>query len=317
MWNRFPVCLELLSPLHIGFLPNTVGTVSAPTRLYVPGKNVWAAVTAALAERMFDSPGPQDFAVVGADLRNAAVFSYFYLCDGERVFTPSYSTGELRWGELQDCDFRAIFLHSRISTQIAGTGTAEDGSLHEIEFIRQRIGSPITGARPSLLCGVIWLQEQSTLAGVPLEIEHELPVLSRGKSKLPLLEEIVLGGERNYGFGRVHRLRTSQTIARQLEDLWPADYPASFLLNGPLAAHSAYMREISFKGEIEIVASREYPKRVAKVYESPGASISSSGYFFAPGTVIGEHPITATIDSFGRINLNLSNSQPDQVTWEY
>jgi hypothetical protein len=308
MWIRVPVCLELISPVHIGFLPNGAGTVVAPTRLYVPGKNLWAALTASLAERMFDSPRPQDFAAVGDDLRDSAAFSYFYLSDGERIFTPSYGGGELNWGNLQGSDVRATFLDSRVSTQIGENGAAQEGSLHEIEFIRHHIGSPMTGATTSLLCGVIWMLQGRTVAAAPLQMEDELPLLYLGKSKLPLLAGFTLGGERNYGFGRVHRMPISQALARQLEELWPNEPSVPFLLKGPLLGHSRFAPDIPFKGSVEIVASREYPQAGGKSYESPGSSISSSGYFFAPGTVIGGGPIEGSFDSFGRIVIDAAGT---------
>lgn len=309
MWVRFPICLELLSPMHIGFLPNGAGTVVAPTRLYVPGKNLWAAITASLTERIFDSPRPQDFADVGRALRDSAAFSYFYLSDGERIFTPSYGSDELKWGNLQHSDFHAIFLDSRMSTRIGESGAAEDGSLHEIEFIRHRIGSPSTGAKSPLLCGVTWLRQESNVAGMSFEAEQGLPVLSGDKSKAPLLAGLILGGERNYGFGRVRPIRISESLAKQLGELWPAEPLATFPLTSPLLAHARYVPDLLFKGNVEIVASREYPQASGKSYQSPGADVSSAGHFFAPGTVIAEDSLKASFDSFGRIAVDVGGSQ--------
>ncbi len=306
MWVRFPVCLELLSLLHIGFLPNSAGTVLAPTRLYVPGKNLWAAITASLTERMFDSPRPQDFALVGGALRDCAAFSYFYLSDGERIYTPSYDTGELKWGDLQHSDFRAMFLDSRMSTQIAESGAAEDGSLHEIEFIRHRIGSPLTGARSPLLCGVTWILQGSSIAGMPLELDQALPTLLCGKSTLSLMAELILGGERNYGFGRVRSIAVSEPLAKQLEMLSPVEPATRFVLNGPLLAHSRYVTDFLFKGDVEILVGREYRQTSGKSYESPGADVSTAGHFFAPGTVISGDSLKASFDSFGRITLDVN-----------
>jgi hypothetical protein len=96
MWIRVPVCFELLSPMHIGFLPNAAGTVVAATRPYVPGKNLWGAVTSSLTERMYKFPRSDNFVSVGTELRKSVVFSYFYLSDGERIFVPSYDCREGR-----------------------------------------------------------------------------------------------------------------------------------------------------------------------------------------------------------------------------
>ena len=96
MWERVPVCLELISPLHIGFLPNAAGTVIAPTRPYVPGKNLWGAVTASVASRLRHDPTPADFAHLGTDIRENCAFSYCYLSDGQDVFVAD--SGRCEWG---------------------------------------------------------------------------------------------------------------------------------------------------------------------------------------------------------------------------
>jgi hypothetical protein len=294
MWIRVPVCFELLSPMHIGFLPNAAGTVVAPTRPYVPGKNLWGAVTASLFERLIEFLQPAHFAIVGDNLRSSIVFSYFYLADGERIFVPSYEDGELKWGGRNVSDFRSTFLYSRMSTQIAANGAAQDGSLHEIEFIRPCFGSPMTGTRPSLLCGNIWVLRGSTVVNASLQIEGEWPVLFRGKSNLPLLTGLTLRGERNYGFGRVRCTPISETLAKQLEALWPAEF-SRFSLKGALLGHSPFAPNMPFKGAVEIVASREYPWHGKKSYELSGLRVSSSGYFFTPGTVIATN-VEASLD---------------------
>jgi hypothetical protein len=302
MWIRVPVCFELLSPMHIGFLPNAAGTVVAATRPYVPGKNLWGAVTSSLTERMYKFPRSDNFVSVGTELRKSVVFSYFYLSDGERIFVPSYECGELKWGDRDDSDFRNTFLDSRMSTQIAEKGGAQDGSLHEIEFIRPRLGSPTTGIKRTLLCGVVWVAQSDTVANARLEVEDAAPILLDA-SKLPLLVGLTIGGERNYGFGRVRRIPISKELERQLEAIWPSEF-SRFSLKGPLLGHSAFSQNIPFKGAVEIVASREYPQDGKNSYELPGKIVSSAGYFFTPGTVVVSINVSASLDPIGRVVLD-------------
>jgi hypothetical protein len=167
---------------------------------------------------------------------------------------------------------------------------------------RNRFGSPMTGTRPSLLCGIIWVLRGSTVANASLQIEGEWPVLFRGKSNLPLLTGLTLGGKRNYGFGRVRCAPISETLAKQLEALWPAEF-SRFSLKGALLGHSPFAPNMPFKGAVEIVASREYPRHGRKSYELSGLSVSSSGYFFTPGTVIATN-VEASLDPLGRILLD-------------
>lgn len=305
-WQRFPICCELLSPVHVGFLPNNPGTVIAPTRLYVPGKNLWGAITASLTPRLYPAPTPRDFTAVGESVRGALSFSYLYLSDGEKIFTPSYEAGNLQWGGDVDQEFRAAFVDSRLSTQIGVTGAAEDGSLHEIEFIRHRIGSPTTGIRPVFLCGAGWLRGEIAIGGLPLQLEAEIPVLRRGDSErgaICLLRDLAVGGERNYGFGRLRPAPVSPLIRQKLEHLWPEEPHTPFALNQPLLGHAPYRPDLRFQGLVEMLASRQYPNdgRLPRSYEAPGAAVTNDGYFFAPGTHVSAAKLQARIDNFGQI----------------
>jgi hypothetical protein len=189
-----------------------------------------------------------------------------------------------------------------MSTQIAENGAAQDGTLHEIEFIRPRVGSPTTTTKPTLLCGVVWVAQNGTVADARLEVEDAAPILL-GKSRLPLLVELTVGGERNYGFGRVRCIPISKKLERQLEVLWPQEF-SRFPLKGLLLGHSAFSQNISFKGAVEIVASREYPRNGKNSYELPGKIVSSAGYFFTPGTVVDSTNMSASLDPIGRVVLD-------------
>jgi len=285
-WLRIPLCFEALSPIHVGFLPKSPGTVVAPTRAYVPGKNFWGAITASLVPRLFDAPTPSDFTTVGGDIGNCLGFSYFYLSDTQRIFTPSYQSGCLKWADLPDVEFRSTFLDSRLSTSISETGAAEDGGLHEIEFIRHRIGSPAAGVQGVFLCGVVWLRPDSTIAGKTLVAEDERLRLEAGESSPDLLESLAVGGERNYGFGRIRPSRLSEPLRQQLEEMWPTEPDTPFSLNGALLGHAVYREDVPFRGQVEVIASREYPRGHNRSYEAPGAAISIGGHYFIPGTSV-------------------------------
>lgn len=249
-WQRLPLCFELLSPLHIGFLPNQPGTVVARTRCYVPGKNLWGAVTASITPRLHPHPTAGNYREVGELIREQIVFSYFYLSDGVQLFTPDYTENGLVWGNLTDRAFRARFIGSRVSTAIGKAGGAEDASLHEIEFVRHRIGSPGASSQKVLLMGVVWVREDAS-------IDHQMPhledVLREG--------DLVLGGERNYGFGRLRLLLCEEAPTINLSGRWPGDPDAAMrvVVGRPLPCHAPYRRDQSFRGDVEIVAGREYP----------------------------------------------------------
>lgn len=302
-WRRLPICFEALSPIHVGFLPKSRGTVVAPTRPYVPGRNLWGAVTASLTSRIHDGPTPSDFAAIGNEVRNCLSFSYFYLSNGEQVFTPSYESGGLTWAGLPDAEFRAAVVDSRLSTGIGETGAAEDGGLHEIEFIRHRIGSPAGGTRKVFVCGVAWLKADSVIAGKPLSVEGARLCLGAGNGGLELLENLTVGGERNYGFGRIRFGHLSESLMQKLEGMWPTEPGTPFMLNRPLLGHAEYRQDAAFRGQVEIIASREYPIGRVRSYEAPGAVVSTRGHYFTPGTFLMSTKRQATYDSFGQLVL--------------
>jgi len=303
MWQRLPVCFELVSPLHIGFLPNDAGTVVSPTRLYVPGKALWGAVTAALTPRVLPSPTPGDFKKVADQIRAQIVFSYLYLSDGKSLYAPSYKKGELHWGEMPDRDFRAAFLESRMSTQIGCTGAAEDGGLHEVELVRCRTGSAGQELGPVYLCGMAWLEEGAEIAGASVLLRNGTPTLDAGTGALPLFDGLTLGGERNYGCGRVKPAPIPTPVRGRLDKLWPRKPQARFSMTGPLPGHAHYRRDVPFQGALEIVAGREYSDQGTRSFQSPGVKIRNAGYFFAPGTIILDTQIQFEFDSFGQFTI--------------
>ncbi len=293
-WQRLPLCFDLLSPLHIGFLPNQPGTVVARTRCYVPGKNLWGAVTASITPRLHPHPTAGNYRDVGKSIRKQIVFSYFYLSDGTQLFTPDYTENGLVWGNLTDRAFRARFIGSRVSTAIGEAGGAEDASLHEIEFVRHRIGSPGASSQKVLLMGVAWVRQDACITD---HAHRRMDVLDY-LSKL----DLVVGGERNYGFGRLRLLPGEEAFKINMSDRWPEDTEVAIPVDGPLLGHAPYRPDQAFRGEIEIVAGREYRSDSAGAeFQGPGVQITNAGYYFVPGTHLSGGELLARLDPWGRL----------------
>jgi len=300
-WQRLLVCFELLSPVHIGFLPNRAGTVLAPTRCYVPGKNLWGAVTASLTPKLYNSPSASNFRQVGDELKREVFFSYFYLSNGESIFNPSYNPEGLKWGHLSDKEFRGRFLASHASTAIGNsTGTAADESLHELEFIRHRVGSPPEPGQKVFLVGAVWFIDEANITGRTLQLREGS--LWAGNDA-DIFEEITVGGERNYGFGRLKRVDASGAWVPVADGLWRIAPDKEIRLDEaePLIGHLPYSRECLFFGDIEILAGREYdPGPSAIAFENPGKSVLNYGHYFVPGTRVQTGGIV-WYDSWGRL----------------
>jgi hypothetical protein len=118
-------------------------------RLYVPARNLWAALTAELArQKMGETPKNLDgYREVGQDIQRSCRFSYLYPSVhffGEwKAWLPCFENGKgLCWRRegdsepIQDRSFRRQLLDSRPGTAIdPGTDSAAEGSLHETEVL--------------------------------------------------------------------------------------------------------------------------------------------------------------------------------------
>lgn len=173
-WTHYKLKFRLLSPIHIGY--RKVGNLMQ-TRQYVPGKNLWAALTARLTRDFPDTEWNNGYKEVGR--RVAAQFRFGYLWPSLYGNEPCYS-----W----DCeDFDYLFLDSYASTALDySSHSAEEGSLHETEFI-----APVArNGKPVYLLGDLWVNEE-----VRDKIDDE--------SWKGSMENLQLGGERSYGWGRL------------------------------------------------------------------------------------------------------------------
>lgn len=163
-WQMLDTVFRLESPLHIGY--RQIGTL-AKTRYYVPGKNIWAAVTVRLAQMTSNGDLP-DYRRIGKILAENVRFSYFFLSnnpeDVNADYSPKYQETGLMWGNLSQDDFERRFITSFVTTAINHESRmAEDESLHEIELISHQTvekkpgdSKPVYGA--ALMLNELWLQ---------------------------------------------------------------------------------------------------------------------------------------------------------------
>ncbi len=169
-WNGYQISLRLLSPLHIGWRKS--GNLQQ-TRPYVTGRALWGALTA----RLTRDQQHDDYKTVGEQVDERLAFTYFY---------PSDSADCVRlWPWADDWDeFAWTYLGSYVSTSLADGHAAEEGSLHETEFIapRTREGKQV------YLTGYIFQREDWSELALDLDAT---------------LNKLQLGGERGYGWGRL------------------------------------------------------------------------------------------------------------------
>ncbi|HMR67701.1 MAG TPA: hypothetical protein PKE64_27135 [Anaerolineae bacterium] len=193
-WQRYNLAFRLLSPLHIGY--RKVSNLQQ-TRGYVPGKVLWAALTARLTRETISGAKGTDYEAIGEKVRNNFCFTYLY-----PALDPA-GPSCYPW----DDDFTYRFLSSYASTALNyDHQAAAEGSLHEVEFIRPH-ARPLNGGESSqvYLVGNLYVNEAA----------NSDDKLKHWQEALDCLQ---LGGERGYGWGRIQPCSDSPKLIGGRED---------------------------------------------------------------------------------------------------
>ncbi len=240
-WIAYRIVFRLLSPLHVGYLK--VGNLMR-TRHYVPGKTLWGALTARLTRdfpSLIDDPS-KPYEDVEAKVNTQLAFSYFYpALDPDEPLWPDLTNEDLEYGPcaMPPDEFTWRLLASYASTASdAGRAAAEDGSLHEVEFINaydKETGEPV------YLVGYIFERQGC-----------ELPWRE-------VLGRLQLGGERRYGWGRVCLERQSQADTSLFGYAFERDKDRPRVhseRDQPILAHAQAVG-IQARGQIEPFLGRE------------------------------------------------------------
>jgi len=256
-WKAYKLVFCLLSPMHIGWIKQ--GNVQR-TRPYLTGKALWGALTARLTR---DRPQSGDYQTVGQQVRDELAFSYFYPAVSETVdLWP--------WGETAD-EFAWRYLGSYAGTALNyGRNTAEEGSLHETEFI-----APHTrNGQPVYLVGYLFERQNCNLPW---------------REVLPRLQ---FGGERTYGWGRVklHKLEENNEQFFDLSLHLDGDRPVVLLPSGKrLLAHTLATDTqngkslLSVRGSLEPLVGRETHDA-----QNFGGTLSQARICWEPGSAVSE-----------------------------
>lgn len=286
-WQCYDLLYEARAPIHIGF--RTLGIVGR-TRYYILGKNFWGALTAILARRIMKDYDPRIYEKVGEFVRRNIIFTHFYVYD-DSILYPQYQNG-LRYGSLYENEFEKRFISSYVSTALEKScKSAEEKSLHEVEFIRPHFGKGQT----TRFFGHVFVQEglERELMKYLEEVvpEGDLSDIEFNEEKLgEMLSELWVGGERNYGFGRVKLLqgtsmkKDSKEIFRKYKispenlKIFLDDSSQEILA----LSHVRFDTLIkSIKGEIEPLVGRNWGTE-SKI--GSGQKIAQGEIYLSPGT---------------------------------
>jgi len=125
-WKILDAEFKVVTSLHIGY--RKIGFLQS-TRYYVPGKNLWGALTAKITPllKIRDHTGALDYKEVGDFLSKNLIFSYFFLKSNGEVFKPVYCLEKgLKYGNLPIAEFEKNFISSIPSTAIESESMSAD-----------------------------------------------------------------------------------------------------------------------------------------------------------------------------------------------
>jgi len=267
---------ELRSPLHIGY--HKVGNLQR-TRYYIPARNLWGAVTEALTRRGFAAAdAPQgDYQKIGEWVKTHCAFGYWFVNENQEFLKPCYTENGLKYGSLTVSQFERRYLGAHVTTALdPSTTSAEEGSLHEIEFIAPyHLVNPDDGepALPTRIGGWVFLDETA------------LPLLGDESKWRTWLGDLQIGGERRYGFGQmnlfgwVKQVKQDKGYTMRLDVKRPqVNVQESY----PLLAHAA-TDGVRGKGIIETLVGRETDVKNSNLF---GSKLTQGIICWAPGTIL-------------------------------
>lgn len=200
-WNCFELKFQAKSPIYIGY-GTQIGIVNR-TRYYLLGKTIWGAVTAILSRNIMERYNAKIYEKVGECVKNNLIFSYFYhIRNKKEVLYPNYTDEGLKYGNLTSRDFEKEFISSYVSTAIdISSRTADEGSLHEFEFISPKVNKEEVCFKGYLFAKNGIIQKFCDKYLKILEDGIFIEGNNQNTSLFDLIKNLQIGGERNYGFG--------------------------------------------------------------------------------------------------------------------
>ena len=328
-WNCYFVIFKAKSPIHIGY--RQIGILKT-TRYYITGRAIWGALTANLTRALFEEPTKDNYIKIGEFVREYLKTTYFYpaiedeknasenetdfyvIFDSKklRVLIPNYTQEGLKFGFLTREKFEQIFVGSFVSTALElNTRAAEEGSLHEFEFIKDKI--ELQGRFYEVYwVGYVFVKKETS--NELLEIadcrDEDIEIKKKDNNIsvkfTQIIKSIRIGGERNYGCGNLRLFKFKKEAGKLFKT---AELNAEEKLiiklekSKPVFSHVEVTNEVAnsveFLGEIEPLVGREWSEQGA------GMKISKSIICLVPGTKLEKD--TYEVSDYGIWRINRSS----------
>jgi hypothetical protein len=203
-WALYRWAWQLEGPLHLGVPP--AGSLNR-TRLYVPARALWGALTAELSRREARDGKDLQYQHIGESLKKDYRFTYLFPAERVdekwRAWLPSYRDG-LGWAPegqpepvIIDRQFRRCLLSTRSATSIDASSDAADwGSLRETECIQTRWREDQgAGTGPVAMVGYVFIN-----IGKERKAKY-----AKATRRLSDVNTLFVGGDTRYGLGRISR----------------------------------------------------------------------------------------------------------------
>lgn len=291
MWVKYETIFKVLTPVHVGY--HKLGIIDR-TRYYVPGKNFWGGLTAKITPYL-----GFDYERVGAFLKENIVFCYHYVYCNGRLYKPEFrDDGVYYYENIRRYQFEKRFIGSLSHTAIKGeTFTAQEESLHEVEFILDRDKKE---KQQVYLKGYFFVrdgagknQDLQLTAG-----EQDIKINDYSLKNFLTNEGLQVGGELRYGFGQL-RL---ENMEKKESSTGQSKFPTiEFNNNSFLPSHLLVNKNnIQIKGDVEAVYGREWDSN-----EGAGNNKSFNGFLaWVPGSRL-QQPLTVILEpsNFGVFSL--------------
>jgi hypothetical protein len=252
IWTLHRWVWRLQSPVYIGMPP--ASSINR-TRLYVPARVLWGALTAELARHERSADKDPDYKGVGAWLFERCRFTYLFAAEhlrgAWRAWLPTYREGEgLVWvseadrsgsHRLSDRALRRRLLSTRPGTSIdPGTDAAEDGSLRETESVQTRWRDARgQDAGPVALVGYVFLHQP----------DHGD---AQGVQRIEPIKTLFIGGDTRYGQGHIEREELAE--AREIFASRVAlDRNEPRIRSQRALAHAVAGQDADLRGDLELL----------------------------------------------------------------
>ena len=296
-WDVWSWKFRLESPLHVGF--HKVMHLFR-TRLYVPGRMLWGAVTAKLTPIL----GLNDYTQVGKVIKSSFCFGYMFPYFNDKIYLPVFTEKGVCWGGATKEELEQQILNVTASTAVeSSTLAAEEATLHEVEFV-----SPyqIPCGVPVYFKGILWVREY-TLNGIQVIIDRDNKEIlfksASGNARLfsQIVDRLQIGGERRYGFGLIKHIKGSLC---RLSDGSFGEFPGK-QENGtelpkvkleddqPFWTHLK-LGSVQVCGDMEPLTGREWD-----TIKGAGRNLSHHGLFWTPGSILKDEDKVFEVHPYG------------------